>query len=167
MLVGIILVGMILVGRLGIDNWRNGAAHRKEPVRLHSFRFRNFRKSSFRFGSVRTNISFPLRRGSACVFRTRRGSVRFGSVRFHVRFRPIPELNGSVRFGSAGSVRFLIPSCAQAKRRSELEPDTTFCVPIHVVTGCTLLSIPTCQSCRAFSYMLTRWRRCRHNQLVL
>ena len=42
------------------------------------------------------------------VFRTRRGSVRFGSVRFLVRFRPIPELNGSVRFGLASSVWFLI-----------------------------------------------------------
>ena len=41
-------------------------------------------------------------------FRTRRGSVRFGSDRFRVRFGPVPELNGSVRFGSAGSVRFLI-----------------------------------------------------------
>ena len=35
------------------------------------------------------------------------GSVRFVSVRFRVRFRPVPELNGSVRFGSVrfGSVR--------------------------------------------------------------
>ena len=64
-----------------------------------------------RFASVRFgNVFFPVRRGSACVFRTRRGSVRSGSVRFHVRFRPVPELNGSVRFGSAGSVRFLIRS---------------------------------------------------------
>ena len=34
------------------------------------------------------------------------GLVRFGSFRFRVRLRPVPELNGSVRFGSAGSVRF-------------------------------------------------------------
>ena len=66
-----------------------------------------------RFGSVRFGqLHFPVRRGSACVFRTRRGSVRFGSVRFRVRFRPVPELNGSVRFGSAGfgsvSYSFLI-----------------------------------------------------------
>ena len=55
-----------------------------------------------RFGSVRFGIYyFP---GSACVFWTRRGSVRFGSVRFRVRFRPIPELNGSVRLGRFGSV---------------------------------------------------------------
>ena len=61
-----------------------------------------------RFGSVRFGKLFvPVRRGSACVFRTRRGSVRFGSVRFRVRFRPVPELNGSVRpirFGRFGSV---------------------------------------------------------------
>ena len=63
------------------------------------------------FGSIRFGqLSFPLRRGSACVFRTRRGSVRFGSVRFRLQFRPVPELIVSVRFGSAGSVRFLIPS---------------------------------------------------------
>ena len=31
--------------------------------------------------------------------RIRRGSVRFGSVCFRVRFRPVPELNGSVRSG--------------------------------------------------------------------
>ena len=44
------------------------------------------RFGSVRFGSVRFgNRCFPVRRGSACVFRTRRGSVRFGSVR-PVRF---------------------------------------------------------------------------------
>ena len=65
-----------------------------------------------RFGSVRFGkLHFPVRRGSACVFRTRRGSVQFGSVRFRVRFRPVPKLKASVRFGLAGSVRFLIPSC--------------------------------------------------------
>ena len=69
---------------------------------------------SIRFGSVIFDISsvrfgkicFPVRRGSACVFRTRRGSVRFGSVRFRVRFRPVPKLNGSVRFGRFGSVAY-------------------------------------------------------------
>ena len=76
-----------------------------------------------RFGSVRFgNVFFPVRRGSACVFRTRRGSVRFGSVRFRVRFRPVPELNGSVRFGSAGSVRFLIPSCHWCRQVRAEEP---------------------------------------------
>ena len=48
-----------------------------------------------RFGSVRKTL-FPVRRGSASIFRARRGSVRFVSVRFHVRFcvrfRPVPEL---------------------------------------------------------------------------
>ena len=75
-----------------------------------------FEKSSVRFGSVRLGTThFPVRRGSACVFRTRRGSVRFGSVRFRVRFWPVPKSNVSVRFGSAGSVRFLIPSwCVHA-----------------------------------------------------
>ena len=55
-------------------------------------------------------MSFPVRRCSPCVFRTRRGSVRFGSVRFRVRFRPVPELKGSLRLGSACSVRLLIHS---------------------------------------------------------
>ena len=35
-----------------------------------------------------------------------------------VWFRPVPELNGSVRFGSAGSVRFPIPSCVRHTSRS-------------------------------------------------
>ena len=70
-----------------------------------------FENSSFRFCSVHKHV-FP-------------GSTRFGlpfsdaswlgpvrtTLRFHVRFRPVPKLNGSVRFGSAGSVRFLVPSC--------------------------------------------------------
>ena len=56
-----------------------------------------------RFGSLRFGKShFPVRLGSACVVRTRRGSVRMGSVRFRIRFRPVPEFNGSVRFGSVG-----------------------------------------------------------------
>ena len=55
-----------------------------------------------RFGSVRFGqIFFPVRRGSDCVFRTRRGSVRFGSVRLRVRNQSVLELSGSVRFGSA------------------------------------------------------------------
>ena len=56
-------------------------------------------------------IHFPVRCGSACVFRTCHGLVRFGSASGSGRFRPVPELNGSVRFGSAGSVGFRIPSC--------------------------------------------------------
>ena len=34
--------------------------------------------------------------------------ARSGPVRFRIRLRPVLELNGSVRFGSAASVRFLI-----------------------------------------------------------
>ena len=65
-----------------------------------------FRKciGSVRFGQ----LNFPVRRGSACGFLD---ASWLGSGRFRVRFRPVPESNGSVRFGSAGSVRFLIPSC--------------------------------------------------------
>ena len=36
------------------------------------------------------------------------GPVRFDSVRFRVLFRPVPELNGSVRFGVIGSVSYSI-----------------------------------------------------------
>ena len=65
----------------------------QEGNRFGSIRFSSVikQKTLARFGSVRfgTNI-FPVRRGSACVFRMRRGSVRFGSVRFRVRFRPVP-----------------------------------------------------------------------------
>ena len=63
-----------------------------------------------RFGSVRFGKScFPVRRGTACVFRTRRGSGWSGSVRFG--------------FGSAGSIRFLIPSCYVRR----LSPRTRAC----------------------------------------
>ena len=78
--------------------------HRKEPVRFDSFWFRTFRKF---IGSVQFGQLFaPVRRGSVCLFRTRRGSVRFGLVRFRVRFRPVPKLKASVRFGSVRPVRF-------------------------------------------------------------
>ena len=63
-----------------------------------------------RFG----NWYFPVRHGSACAFRMCRSSLRVGWVRFHVRFRvrfrPVPESNGSarpVRFSSI-SYSFLI-----------------------------------------------------------
>ena len=84
---------------------------REEQVRFDSFRFQTFRKfiGSVRFGSGNCFSRFDAVRPA--FIRTRRGSVRFGSVRLRVRFRSVPELNGSVRFGSAGSVRFLIPSC--------------------------------------------------------
>ena len=48
--------------------------------------------------------------------------ARSSSVRFRVRFRPVPELNDSVRFGSAGSVRFLIPSCHWCRQERAEEP---------------------------------------------
>ncbi len=57
-------------------------------VRFGSVRFGSVRFGSVRFGSVR-EIIFPVRRGSACVFRTRRGSVRFGSFP-----RPVPADSG-------------------------------------------------------------------------
>ena len=71
----------------------------------------SFGSEVIRFGLVQPEqISFPVRRGSACVFRTCRDSVQFGSFRFRIRILPVPELNGLVWFGSAGSVRFLTPS---------------------------------------------------------
>ena len=97
--------------------------------RFDSFGSELFEILSVRFGSVRFGQSnLPVRRGSACAFRTRRGSVWFGSVRFHVRFRPVPELNGSDRFGSAGSVRFLVPSCKkweEVRSQEELSEEMT------------------------------------------
>ena len=60
-----------------------------------------------RFGSVRFGKQcFPVRCGSACVFRTRRGSVRFDSF-----LRPVPAGSRiirfcSVRFGQFGSVSY-------------------------------------------------------------
>ena len=67
-----------------------------------------FRKiiGSVRFGSDNSFSRFDAVRPSFFG----RVVARSGSVRFRVRFRPVPELNGSVRFGSAASVRFLIPS---------------------------------------------------------
>ena len=77
--------------------------------RFGSIRFGSglFENSSVRFGSIRfgsEKIIFPIWRGSACVFRTRRGSVRFGSVP-----RPVPagsRSNQTVRFGSVPFGRF-------------------------------------------------------------
>ena len=76
-------------------------AKRARPIQegTGSVRFVSAPDFSKLIGSVRFGqICFPVRRDSACAFRTRRGSVRFGSVRFRVRFRPVPKLNGSVRF---------------------------------------------------------------------
>ena len=117
---------------------------RKETVRFDSFRFQTFRKS---IGSVRFGILFlPVRRGSACVFRTRRGSIRFGSVRFRVWFRPVPKLNGSVRpvrFGRFGSVSYSFLSFLAVSRRDSFRralhectiahaPQTMFCMSVCV-----------------------------------
>ena len=93
----------------------------KNPRLFGSIRFGSVRFGSVRFGK----LYFPIRRGSACVFWTRRGSVdpvRFGSVLLLVRFWPVPELHGSVRFGLAGSVRSLILSwsCHEASVGSSL-----------------------------------------------
>ena len=55
-----------------------------------------------RFGSVRFgNLVFPVRRGSACGFQTRRGSVRFDSVP-----RPVPAGFRIIQFGQVRPVRF-------------------------------------------------------------
>ena len=65
---------------------------------------------SVRFGSVWFGKSFPIRRGSACFFGTRRDSVRSGSGSV---LRPVPagseiERFGSVRFGWFGSVSYFL-----------------------------------------------------------
>ena len=92
---------------------RGFASARKETVRFDSFRFRNFRKliGSVRFGSVQKHISSGSTRfGLRFLDMAWLGPVRFGSFP-----RPVPagsRINGSVRFGSAGSVRFLILSCS-------------------------------------------------------
>ena len=68
---------------------------------------------SLRFGPVRFGKLFvPVRRGSACVFRTRRGSVRFGSIRFRLRFPAGSGIKrfGSVRFGSVLCSFVIVPS---------------------------------------------------------
>ena len=84
--------------------------------RFGSIRFGSglFESSSVRFGSVwfgTFSFSGPTRFGLRLSDASWLGLVRFGSIRFHIRFRPVPDLNGSVRFGSAGSVRFLATSC--------------------------------------------------------
>ena len=78
--------------------------------RFDSFRFQ-FEISSVRFGSENSVSRFDAVRLAFLG----RVVARSGSVRFRVRFRPVPELNGSVWFGSAGSIRFLIPSRIRTK----------------------------------------------------
>ena len=75
-------------------------------VRLGSVRFRTFSKINGFVSVWFGKLDFPVRHGSACVFRTRRGSVRFASVRFCFRFRSVPKLHGSVRFASLRFSRF-------------------------------------------------------------
>ena len=81
--------------------------NRKDTVRFDSFRFQTFRKliGSVPFGSeiyVSGSTRFGLRFSDTPWL----GPVRFGSVP-----RPVPACSGIKRFRSAGSVRFLIPSC--------------------------------------------------------
>ena len=91
----------------------------KEPVRFDSFRFRTFLRliGSVRFGSEKYSSRFDAVRPAffgRVVARSGSVSVRFGSS-----LRPVPAgsgINSSVRFGSAGSLRFLFPSCLQTPR---------------------------------------------------
>ena len=83
--------------------------HRKDTIRFDSFRFQTFRKliGSVRFDSEMYFSRFDVVRlaffGHAVALS---GSVRCGSASDSGRFR-----NSTVRFGSAGWVRFLLPSC--------------------------------------------------------
>ena len=86
--------------------------YRKEPVRFDSFWFRSFRKfiGLVRFGS---DNYFPNSTRFVPHFSDASwlGPVRFGSVLLPVPADSRIKRVGSVRFGSAGSVGFLIPSC--------------------------------------------------------
>ena len=103
--------------------------YRKEPVRFDLFRFRNFLNIivSIRFGlamsverlrrvakallvyffhetmSLYQEGTGSVRFGSGLF---ENASLRFGSVRFRVLFRPVPKLNGSIRFDSVRFGRF-------------------------------------------------------------
>ena len=93
---------------------QTAARNRFDSIR---FGFGLFENSSLRFGSVRFVSVSQFDAVRPAFFGhvvARSGSVRFGSVRFRVRFRPVPEFNGSARFGRAGSARFRIPSCLTA-----------------------------------------------------
>ena len=109
---------------------RRVASHeRREPVCFDSFRFRTFRKRCW-FGSVRFgrficpgSTRFRLRFSDASWL----GPVRFGSFP-----RPVPAGSRIKRFGSAGSVWFLVPSCQdfdpQNFRSRVSHPRTVACV---------------------------------------
>ena len=85
---------------------------RKEPVRFGSVRFGSVPDFSkdIRFGSVWFGNSF-FRFDAVRPALFIRVVARSGSVRFRIRSRLVLEFIDSVRFGSAGSVRFLITSC--------------------------------------------------------
>ena len=76
-----------------------------------------------RFGSVRFGSEMYFSRFDAVQLAffghavARSGSVRFGSVP-----RPVLAGSGIKRFGSAGSVRFLIPSCQWCRKDRAEEP---------------------------------------------
>ena len=89
--------------------------------------YRHVRKKPVRFGICRA----PLRRGSPCWpsflgrVVARSGSVRFVPASGSGRFR-----NLTVRFGSAGSVRFLIPSCRTTFwTTANIKNTAIFCAP--------------------------------------
>ena len=90
--------------RRTLQSRRRPHVNRKETVRFDSFRFQTFRQliDSVRFGSELYFSRFDAVR--LAFF----GHVmaRSSSVRFRVRFRPVPEFNGLVRFGSVRPVRF-------------------------------------------------------------
>ena len=67
-----------------------------------------YRYSALRFGPVPNLIFVYSVRFSSVSNSYFIKSVRFDSVLENARFVPVP--NKTVRFGSAGSVRFLIPS---------------------------------------------------------
>ena len=98
------IIIMIILMIILVIYMANAGRNRFGSIRFGSG-FLFFENSPVRFGSVRT-ASFPgsMRFGLSFSDASWLGPVRFGSV-------PRLVLNGSVRFGSAGSVRFLAPSC--------------------------------------------------------
>ena len=88
----------------------------QEGNRFGSIRFGS--GLSVRFGLVRFGKMYvPVRRDSACIFRTHRGSVWFGSVPRPVLAGSRRQLFGSVRFGRFSLC--LIPSCLSKDPRVE------------------------------------------------
>ena len=107
-----------MVRSSSFDKWAGGKG--RIPVRnqLGSTRFGSglFENSSVRFRSEKTfpgSTWFGLRFSEASWL----GPVRFGSVP-----RPVPAGSGINRFGSAASVRFLIPSWHPPKASGEKTP---------------------------------------------